>query len=83
MWKALAGWMSRSGLGDARRTVLGEENKPYVSLQCTHIRRFAATASDTGELWLLVGTDSGFEGKTTLYYQRISVTLVPRIIDVS
>jgi len=27
MWKALAGWMSRSGLGDAPRTVLGELSK--------------------------------------------------------
>ena len=28
-----------------------------------------------GALWLLVGTDSGFEGLTALYYQRIEVTL--------
>ncbi len=25
-----------------------------------------------GRVWLIVGTDSGFEGKTTLYYTRIS-----------
>lgn len=35
---------------------------------------FTARSSDTGELWLLVGTDSGFEGLTTLYYSRINVT---------
>jgi len=28
-------------------------------------------------LWLLVGTDSGFEALTGLYYQRIDVTLTP------
>jgi len=28
-------------------------------------------------LWLLVGTDSGFEATTALYYQRIEVTLTP------
>ena len=27
-----------------------------------------------GRVWLVVGTDSGFEGKTTLYYSRISYT---------
>lgn len=30
---------------------------------------------DEGELWLLVGTDSAYEGKTVLYYNRIVVTL--------
>lgn len=35
---------------------------------------FTARSSDKGELWLLVGTDSGFEGLTTLYYSSIKVT---------
>jgi hypothetical protein len=35
---------------------------------------FEITTDATGELWLIVGTDSGFEGKTTLYYNRISAT---------
>ena len=30
-----------------------------------------------GRLWLIVGTDSGFEGLTTLYYDRISYRLRP------
>lgn len=35
-------------------------------------------ASDgEGNLWIFVGTDSGFEGTTTLYYTNISVELVP------
>ncbi|GAB3992776.1 hypothetical protein GCM10028807_26390 [Spirosoma daeguense] len=36
---------------------------------------FTAKSNDKGELWLLVGTDSGFEGLTTLYYSDIKVTL--------
>jgi hypothetical protein len=36
-----------------------------------------ATASSAGDLWLLVGTDSGYEGTTSLYYQRIEVELIP------
>jgi hypothetical protein len=48
---------------------------PYLSL--TRVRTHAAPvrASSTGELWLVVGTDSGFEGRTELFYQRIEVTL--------
>ncbi|MCY3650328.1 MAG: hypothetical protein OXG40_11355, partial [Acidimicrobiaceae bacterium] len=32
-------------------------------------------ADDSGNAWLIVGTDSGFEGLTRLYYDRISFTL--------
>lgn len=32
-----------------------------------------ATTNDRGELWLMVGTESGFEGETTLYYTQIDV----------
>lgn len=32
-------------------------------------------ASDTGNLWLFVGTDSAFEGMTGIYYARIVVSL--------
>lgn len=34
---------------------------------------FMLTTDPAGELWLIVGTDSGFEGKTTLYYTQIDV----------
>ena len=36
---------------------------------------FTARSNAQGELWLLVGTDSGFEGLTTLYYSSIKVTI--------
>ena len=34
---------------------------------------FIVTTNSLGELWLIVGTDSGFEGKTTLYYTKVNV----------
>ena len=34
-------------------------------------------ADDSGSAWLIVGTDSGFEGLTRLYYDRVSFTLTP------
>jgi len=34
---------------------------------------FKTTTNSEGELWLIVGTDSGFEGTTTLYYTKIGV----------
>lgn len=49
----------------------------YASLTRTHVHDFLATANSAGELWLLIGTDSGFEGTTSLYYQRIAVELIP------
>lgn len=50
---------------------------PYISLTRTHVHEFQATASSAGDLWLMVGTDSGYEGTTALYYQRIEVELIP------
>lgn len=50
---------------------------PFVSIQRSHQHTTEVTATSAGGLWLLVGTDSGFEGLTTLYYQRIEVRLAP------
>ena len=36
---------------------------------------FVKSSSPNGELWLIIGTDSGFEGLTTLYYSNVKVTL--------
>ena len=49
----------------------------YVSLERVHKHTSLVNANSRGELWLLVGTDSGFEGLTGIYYQRIDVTLAP------
>ena len=50
---------------------------PYVSIERTHRHIAPVFANSDGELWLLVGTDSGFEGFTGIYYQRIDVRLTP------
>jgi hypothetical protein len=34
---------------------------------------FVAKSNSKGELWLIVGTDSGFEGTTTVYYTKVNV----------
>ena len=36
---------------------------------------FEAVTDGNGTLWFIVGTDSGFEGLTTLYYSQISFSL--------
>ena len=35
---------------------------------------FSITTDVNGEVWICIGTDSGFEGTTTLYYNRINLT---------
>lgn len=53
------------------------QSRPYVSLRRNHLHQGLAAANSAGELWLLLGTDSGFEGLTQLYYQSVDVLLVP------
>jgi hypothetical protein len=55
----------------------GDEPVPYVSLTVEHTHTVDVQADADGNLWLLVGTDSGFEGLTALYYQQIDVQLTP------
>lgn len=53
------------------------ESAPFISLGWQHTHPEVVTSNEFGELWLVVGTDSAFEGKTTLYYQAIEATLTP------
>lgn len=52
-------------------------NPPFVSRQVVFTSPYRGVADSAGDLWILVGTDSGFEGRTTLYYQRIAINLTP------
>jgi len=36
------------------------------------------TTDENGELWVVIGTDSGFEGITTLYYSKIKLAITPK-----
>ena len=58
----------------AHPEVPGEDEFRIKSLSSEGMA-FEATADAEGSLWLIVGTDSGFEGLTTLYYAEIEVTL--------
>lgn len=53
------------------------QDPPYVLRTRFHTHDTLVTASDAGELWLLVGTDSAFEATTALYYRAIQVRLRP------
>ncbi len=61
-------------IGDiAHPDVLGDE---YHIKTLENFRRpLEATTDVSGNLWLIVGTDSGFEGLSTLYYSAIRYTL--------
>ena len=56
-----------------------DSNEDYVRLHRDNraLRQTARAAAD-GSLWLVFGTDSGFEGTTSLYYTKLSAVLVPR-----
>lgn len=56
---------------------ISDDGDKFVSLTRTHVHEFTTTANANGELWLLLGTDSGFEGTTELYYQKIEAELIP------
>lgn len=71
------GGPAASVAGDIANGLEFDPLRPYVTLQRTHLHTTRITATSAGELWLLVGTDSGFEGLTQLFYQRIDVTLTP------
>ena len=49
---------------------------PYQAKTLT-LSNFAVTTSNDGKVFAILGTDSGFEGVTTLFYDRISITLTP------
>ena len=73
---------SQSGLhmsvaGDiANGDECGEEEL-YREIERSHVHDTTITADAEGQLWLIVGTDSGFEGLTRLYYLSLQVTLTP------
>jgi hypothetical protein len=55
-------------------TFTGEE---YALMTLTSEgRAFEVLSDDQGQVWLIAGTDSGFEGPTKVYYDRISISVV-------
>jgi hypothetical protein len=66
-----------SVMGDVANGLSVDENPRYISLIQQDEHQYTVNASQNGEVWLLVGTDSGFEGLTGIYYQSIVVNLIP------
>ena len=70
--------------GGANLAAVGDVAKPddgtnnYALLhRSNRSANITATADASGSLWLAFGTDSGFEGKTELYYTKLGAVLVP------
>lgn len=53
----------------------GTDDNVYTLKSLSNSSPMRVTASSAGTLWLLFGTDSGFEGETTIYINRIEVEL--------
>jgi hypothetical protein len=68
---------SNAGTISAETEIPCGDNAPYVPVIRSHTHPYAIPASSTSDLWLLFGTDSGFEGFNSLYVQRIDVTITP------
>lgn len=65
--------------GGSDMVVIGDfsndtEVNEYTLVTRTNQSVFQAQADNNGEIWVAVGTDSGFEGTTTIYYNTITVT---------
>ncbi len=74
------GGTAASAAGNVANGIACEQASPYYPfaiIQRAHQHTTNVTANTNGEVWLLVGTDSGFEGLTRLYYQSIRVKLIP------
>jgi hypothetical protein len=65
-------------LGNLANGLPCEDEPQWVSLERTGSRATPVKADASGRLWFFVGTDSGFEGITTYYVDRVEVTLTPR-----
>lgn len=66
-------------LGNIAISGLACDGSRYGSKQLSLTKRvsFDVISSDKGDAWLYVGSDSGYEGVTQLYYESISATLTP------
>ncbi len=51
-----------------------DTNTPVYTLKTlSNATPMTVTSDDNGELWIIAGTDSGFEATTTIYYNSIQV----------
>ncbi len=55
-------------------TFTGDDDYALMSLDNQGIP-FHVTSDEDGSIWVIFGSDSGFEGKTTVFYNSIDITL--------
>lgn len=55
---------------------VADDTQQYEVVNRTNKAPFIARAGNDGRLWLVLGSDSGFEGYTALYYAGLKVKLV-------
>jgi hypothetical protein len=73
----------QSGESNAVFKVLGRIGVKDDNTEWTMINRnnkksaITLETNEAGELWLMLGTDSGFEATTTLYFKKITIRLTP------
>ena len=76
-----AGGSDLAVLGDIANGIeceeaLSADPAPFRVLTFEH--ETEVTADDEGRIWVVIGTDSGFEGTTALYYRWVELTLEPQ-----
>lgn len=64
-------------IGDVAGTNADCANPRYELKTLSTTQPLEVVSSADGTLWLIVGTDSGFESRTSLYYTDVEVTLTP------
>ena len=53
----------------------GTESSAYNLVTLKTMNSISVESNSNGEIWVVVGTDSGYEGKTTIYYNKIKAIL--------
>lgn len=62
-------------IGNVAKTDGSEDEKYALKTLSGEEMTLTATSHSDGSLWIFIGTDSAFEGITTLYYTRVKITL--------
>jgi peptidyl-prolyl cis-trans isomerase A (cyclophilin A) len=71
------GGADASVLGNISKTGNAPNEYEYI-YRNNRSTKLSVTTSADGSLWIFFGTDSGFEGETSLYYTHASAVLMPK-----
>jgi hypothetical protein len=63
-------------IGNVAKTDGSEDFRYALKSLSSEDREFFANSDEEGNLWIFVGTDSGFEGRTRLYFTKIQALLI-------